>query len=36
MSLVTPILTLVIGALVGGLILSVMNAILSVNELVFK
>ncbi len=36
MSLVTPILTLVIGALVGGLILSVMNAILSVNDLVFK
>jgi general secretion pathway protein F len=36
MSLVTPILTLAIGALVGGLILSVMNAILSVNDLVFK
>lgn len=33
MSLLTPVLTLFIGALVGGLILSVMNAILSINEL---
>lgn len=36
MSLLTPVLTLFIGGLVGGLILSVMSAILSVNELAFK
>ncbi len=33
MSLLTPMLTLVIGGLVGALILSVMNAILSINDL---
>jgi type II secretory pathway component PulF len=35
-SLVTPILTIVIGLLVGGLLLSVMGAIFSVNELAFR
>lgn len=33
LTLLTPILTLVIGGTIGGLILTVMNAILSVNEL---
>jgi len=33
LTLLTPLLTLVIGATVGGLILTVMNAILSVNDL---
>ena len=33
MSLLTPVLTLGIGGLVGGLILSVMSAILSINQL---
>jgi general secretion pathway protein F len=32
-SLMTPALTLVIGGMVGGLIMSVMNAILTINEL---
>ena len=36
MSLFTPVLTLLIGGMVGGLILSVMNAILSVNDLAFQ
>lgn len=36
MSLLTPMLTLVTGALVGGLIISVMGAILSVNDLAFQ
>ena len=36
MSLLTPLLTLVTGALVGGLIISVMGAILSVNDLAFQ
>ncbi len=36
MSLVSPILTLLIGALVGTLMLSVMNALLSLNELAIK
>lgn len=35
MSLLTPVLTLVIGLGVGGLMMSVMNAILSVNDLAF-
>lgn len=35
-SLITPVLTIVIGVLVGGLLLSVMGAIFSVNELAFK
>ena len=34
--LMAPILTLAIGALVGGLILSVMGAILSINDLALK
>ena len=33
MSLLSPALTLLIGGLVGGLILSVMSAILKINEL---
>ena len=33
MTLLTPILTVAIAALIGGLVLAVMNAILSVNEL---
>jgi general secretion pathway protein F len=33
MSLLTPALTVLIGLAVGGLILSVMQAILSVNDL---
>lgn len=36
MSLLTPALTLAIGLIVGGLILSVMNAVLSVNEVAFQ
>ena len=36
MALLTPALTLIIGLGVGGLILSVMNAILSVNDMAFK
>lgn len=36
LSLMTPVLTLVIGACVGGLILSVMSAIFSVNDLALK
>lgn len=36
MSLLTPALTLAIGLVVGGLILSVMNAVLSVNEVAFQ
>ena len=35
-TLITPVLTLVIGAIVGTLILSVMGAILSVNELALQ
>jgi general secretion pathway protein F len=35
-SLLTPVLTIVIGVLVGGLLLSVMGAIFSVNELAFR
>jgi general secretion pathway protein F len=34
MTLLTPALTMAIAALIGGLILTVMNAIFSVNELV--
>lgn len=36
MTLLTPALTLVIGAMVGGLILSVMSAILSINDLALQ
>lgn len=36
MSFLAPALTLAIGVIVGGLILSVMNAVLSVNDLVLK
>jgi general secretion pathway protein F len=36
MTILTPALTLTIAFLVGGLILSVMNAILSINELVYR
>ncbi len=36
MGLMTPILTLGIGLLVGGLMMSVMNAILSINDLASK
>ncbi len=36
LTLLTPVLTLLIGGFVGALIISVMNAILSVNELVFQ
>ena len=35
MTLLTPVLTIAIGIFVGGLIMSVMRAILSVNELAF-
>lgn len=35
-SLLTPILTIAIGVLVGGLLLSVMGAIFSINELAFR
>lgn len=33
MSLLTPILTIIIAAVVGGLIITVMNAVLSINDL---
>jgi general secretion pathway protein F len=33
LTLLTPVLTLVIGGTIGGLMLTVMNAILSVNDL---
>jgi len=36
LTLLTPALTIVMGAVVGGLIMSVMSAILSINELAFK
>ena len=36
MTILTPTLTLTIAFLVGGLVLSVMNAILSINELVYR
>jgi general secretion pathway protein F len=35
-TLLVPALTLAIGIVVGGLILSVMSAIVSVNELAFR
>ena len=35
LTLLTPILTILIGLGVGSLIMAVMNAILSVNELAF-
>ena len=36
LALVTPLLTLVIGLGVGGLMLSVIDAILSINDLALK
>lgn len=36
MAMLTPILTLVLGLMIGGLIMSVMQAILSVNEIAVK
>src|SRR5215813_4880118 len=36
LTLLTPALTIVIGVIVGGLIISVMSAILSINELALK
>jgi general secretion pathway protein F len=36
LTLMTPALTVVMGLMVGGLIMSVMSAILSINELAFK
>jgi general secretion pathway protein F len=36
MALLTPLLTLVLGLLVAGLIMSVMRAVLSVNDLAFR
>jgi general secretion pathway protein F len=36
LTLLTPALTVFMGLLVGGLIMSVMSAILSINELAFK
>jgi general secretion pathway protein F len=36
MTLVTPVLTLVLGAMVGGIIMSVMSAILSINEIAIR
>lgn len=36
LTLLAPTLTIVIGVIVGGLIMSVMSAILSINELAFK
>jgi general secretion pathway protein F len=36
MTILTPTLTLTIAFLVGGLVLTVMNAILSINELVYR
>ena len=34
--LLTPILTLAIGASIGGLIMQVMSAVLSINNLAFQ
>jgi general secretion pathway protein F len=36
MTLLGPVLTVVIGMVVGGLIISVMQAVLNVNELVLR
>jgi len=36
LTLLTPALTIIMGLIVGGLIMSVMNAILSINELAIK
>ena len=36
MTLLTPLLTIVLGLFVGGIVMSIMQAILSVNELVGK
>ena len=36
MTMLTPALTVAIAALVGGLIMTVVNAILSINELAFQ
>jgi general secretion pathway protein F len=36
MTLLTPLLTIALGLFVGGIVMSIMRAILSVNELVAK
>jgi general secretion pathway protein F len=36
MTMLTPLLTIVIAVLIGGLIMTVMNAILSINDLAFQ
>ena len=36
MTLLTPVLTLVLGIMVGGIIMSVMQAILSINEIAVR
>jgi general secretion pathway protein F len=36
MTLLTPLLTIALGLFVGGMVMSIMQAILSVNELVGK
>jgi general secretion pathway protein F len=36
LTLLTPVLTLLLGGMVGGLILSVMQAVLSINDFAFK
>jgi len=36
MGLVTPVLTIVIAVVVGGLIMTVMDAVLGINELATK
>ena len=35
-SLITPVVTLLIGLVVGGLILTVMSALMSVNDLALR
>jgi general secretion pathway protein F len=36
MTLISPVLTIAIGGLIGGIFVSVMQAVLSVNQLVFQ
>jgi hypothetical protein len=36
MSLVSPLITLAIGLAIGGLVMSVMDAILSVNDIAIR
>ena len=33
MTIATPLLTIVVGAMVGGVVMSIMSAILSLNDL---